>query len=618
MMCATRPPSGHTQRVQHKSRRHLLRFPILLGVLGVLAACTSDSDGATPATAAPAVSAPATDAPADIPSTEAPPATEPPADTSDDPVANSLTVLDNANNTLSAQLDFELGQPAIITVTAVSGDHSVELPPTAQASDVVTIPLVGMRSDRTYTISAALSDVDGTDLDVLAAEFTTGSIPDRFVPYVFESDLSRSSPGYTIIEMQELLDPASATPARPFDQFQYLIAVDSEGEVVWYYQNGPVIGAVEQTVDGNFTSIYWPNGVREFDMLGNEVGEWLVPIDAEATADVEATLDDAPDSIPGGTGLDAVEPIPLITDDFALIHHEAQRTVDGNFLALSATSHDLTDEQRAAFCPGDDLPFNVLSDVAVEFTPEGEILRTWDLWDVIDVDAVPGDEMCNAFFAVDGARDWTHANAVVYDADRDAVIFSARHTSQVVAMPHGDDFGPQTDLLWTFGDNGTLPLTGDGPRYQHAVEVQDDGSILLYDNGNGRPGTDPTDPENPPYSRAVLYDVDDRSDDPADWQVTQLWEHRADDLDGLPLFAAFIGDADRVSNGNVLITHGGTDFMNPTSFLHTRILEVVPDGTSGGDIVWQFDAGAPGQFVATYRAERIDSFYVGPEWAPLD
>jgi hypothetical protein len=127
--------------------------------------------------------------------------------------------------------------------------------------------------------------------------------------------------------------------------------------------------------------------------------------------------------------------------------------------------------------------------------------------------------MCKAFFAVDGTRDWAHANAVVEDPGRDAVIFSTRHTSQVIAMPHGDDLGPQTQLPWTFGDIGTLPLTDDGPRYQHAVEVQDDGSILLYDNSNGRLGTDPTDPENPPHSRAVLYDVDDRSDAPADWRV---------------------------------------------------------------------------------------------------
>ncbi len=587
---------------------------MLIGVLGCLAACTSDSDGAAPANAEPTESVLVTDAPADVPVTDdtdqASP-TDPPVDTAAPAsTVNAMTVVDNPNNVLSAQLEFELDQAAIITVTAVSGDHTVEVPPTATPQNSVTIPMVGMRSDRTYEISAQLSDADGVELGALDAPFTTGSIPDRFVPFDFESDPSRTSPGYTIVEMVELRDPASITPARPFDEFQYLIALDSDGEIVWYYENGPVIGGVEQTDDGTFTSYYWPNGIREFDMLGNEVGDWIAPLEAGVVAE-------APEPNTSTPGIDAIDPVPLVSDTFELIHHEAQSTVDGNYLTLSTTNHDLTDEQRSRLCPGDDQPFTVLSDVAVEFNPEGDVLRTWDLWDAIDVDEVPGDEMCNEIFEINGARDWMHANAVVYDPERDAVIFSARHTSQVVAMAHGDELGPQTELIWTFGDNGTLPLTGDGPRYQHAVEVQADGSILLYDNGNGRPGTDPTDPENPPYSRAVLYDVDDRSDDPADWQVTQLWEHRADDIDGQPLFAPFIGDADRVSNGNVLITHGGADFMNPTSFLHTRIIEVVPDGTSGGDIVWRLDAGAPGQFVATYRAERIESFYVGPEWATV-
>jgi hypothetical protein len=51
-----------------------------------------------------------------------------------------------------------------------------------------------MRTDRTHEVSAALSDADGTKVGVLEAEFTTGSIPDRFVPDNSESDPSRSSP----------------------------------------------------------------------------------------------------------------------------------------------------------------------------------------------------------------------------------------------------------------------------------------------------------------------------------------------------------------------------------------------------------------------------------------
>jgi hypothetical protein len=187
----------------------------------------------------------------------------------------------------------------------------------------------------------------------------------------------------------------------------------------------------------------------------------------------------------------------------------------------------------------------------------------------------------------------------------------------VIALRHLDGEGPQADVLWVLGDGATVPLEGDVPRYQHAVEVQDDGSILLYDNGNGRLGTAVGDPADPTYSRAVLYHVDDRSPDPADWSVTQQWEHRTTDIDGSVLYARFLGDADRLQNGNVLITHGGIDLPEETDgYRRAAIIEVVPEGASGGDIVWDLRVGTPEEPVTVYRAERIVSFYSGPDWAP--
>ena len=514
-----------------------------------------------------------------------------------------LVVTPNPNNELSALVTVESPVPVSIELTATSGDHVVQVPRTASPSTSTDIPLVGLRSERDYELTAELTDENGAVVGSADGMFTSGAIPERFGDYDFTADPERSSPGYTVIEMQHWRDPASATPQRPFDEPQYLIALDDEGEIVWYYENGPLIGAVEQTADGTFTSIFFPTGMREFDMMGNDVNVWEVPLEnAEG---------------PSSTGVtDGSESLPVDSDDvlLELVHHEANRMSNGNLLLLSTAHHALTPEQRSAFCPGDPEPFGVFSDVAVEFEPSGRVVRTWDLWDVIDVDEVPGEEMCNERFAVKGDRDWTHANAVVYDEERDAVIFSVRHTSQVIAMTRTDREGPQTEVRWILGEGATMPLDGDVPRYQHAVEVQDDGSILLYDNGNGREGTEPDDPTNPTYSRAVLYAIDDTSPDPADWSATQVWEHRADDLDGEPIYASFIGDADRVANGNVLITHGGIDFMNPESNLHSVIIEVVPDGAAGGDVVWEFRAGSTARPTTTYRAERIESFYIGPDW----
>ena len=525
------------------------------------------------------------------------------APTVDDMAVGSMVVSPNPNNSLSAMVTVESPEPVTIELTATSGDHVVRVPRTATSSTSVDIPLVGLRSEREYELTAEMFDESGAVVGSTSGTFTSEAIPERFGDYEFSADSERSSPGYTIIEMQHWRDPASATPQRPFDEPQYLIALDDEGEIVWYYENGPMVGAVEQTTDGTFTSIFFPTGMREFDMMGNDVNVWEVPLEnAEG---------------PSSTGVtDGSDSLPVDSDDvlLELVHHEANRMSNGNSLLLSTAHHPLTPEQRAAFCPDDTAPFGVFSDVAVEFEPSGRVVRTWDLWDVVDVDEVPGEEMCNEQFAVKGNRDWTHANAVVYDEARDAMIFSARHTSQVIAMTRTDQEGPQTEVRWIIGEGGTMPLDGDVPRYQHAFEVQDDGSILLYDNGNGREGTEREDPTNPTYSRAVVYAVDDTSPDPADWSATQVWEHRVDDADGEPLFAPFIGDADRVANGNVLITHGGIDFMNPQSNLHTKIIEVVPDGAAGGEVVWEFRAGSAMRPTTTYRAERIESFYVGPDW----
>jgi len=312
--------------------------------------------------------------------------------------------------------------------------------------------------------------------------------------------------------------------------------------------------------------------------------------------------------------------LPVRSDEVNLtsFHHEAWPKPDGNILALSTTFHDLTPEQRATFCPDDPFDFGVVSDVVVEFEPSGRVVRTWDLWDAVDIDEVPGHELCGEFgpFASSLGRDWMHANAVVYDEQRDAVIVSARHTNQVIALDHGDEEGAQSTVRWIFGEHGTIDLEGDPPYYQHAVEVQDDGSILLYDNGNGRPGTTVDDPDDSrsTFSRAVLYAVDDRSPDPSRWSVRQLWEHRTADDDGSPLYARFLGDADRLTNGDVLITHGGISPETEGSYDHARVIEVVPEGNEGGDVVWDLRIGSAEEPVTVYRSERIPSFYFGPDW----
>ncbi len=558
----------------------------------------------------------------------------------DDSIEQSITIEASPYISLAASVDVATSIPTVAQVTATAGEHEVVVPRTAVAGAEYSIPLVGMRVETDYDINVELFDDAGNSQGVVAAgSFTTGSLPDYFAEHELTIDAERAAPGYTIVEFDSLQPPEGAPSS------QHLVAYDNDGEVVWYYTNTGALAGVEPTPAGTFNMFYWPFGIREVDVLGNVINNWRpVPRESEDEVDDDFVVD-APDpeqvAFQGGEGALAgnpgdAEPTAITNDwiDLVTVHHEAWPMPNGNVLTLSTTTHELTAEQRTAFCPDDPNEFNAVSDVAVEFTPEGDVVRTWDLWDAIDVNEHPGSEMCVAggFFAGEDTRDWNHANSVTYDPERDAVIISSRHTNQIVAFDHLDDLGPQSSVRWILGagttiaDGGVnLPLDGEPTYYQHAVEVNADGSLIVYDNGNDRPGSVRAAPGSPPtactsvlncdgaFSRAVIYDVDDSSSDKADWSATQRWEHIDTEANGQLAYAGFISDADELSNGNVLVTHGGIGAFpgTPDDPLRILIREVVPEGASGGDVVWELN-GAPG-FV-TYRAERIESFYFGPQF----
>ena len=609
-----------------------MRSPLLIAVapLLVLAACSGDdATDSVPATDPIEVDDTAGDTVVSTPDTTSPATTEPTTVQTTEPgdggvaiAAATLTPAEFAP--LAAEVAVELSAPAQIRLVAEADGHEVATPFTAATDTSFALPLVGMYSDRSYDVTVHAM-VDGEEVTLETAEplvFDTPPLPEWMPDHTVVSEPERVSPGYVFVESSPNQLPADDTGDDADGDSGDDVAVyptnvgivyDEAGEIVWYYTNQG-LGGVEQTDDGTFIAHYGPFGAREFDVLGNVVGHWRPSV----VAGVGVTT---PGALPDGNPGDA-EPITVDAPwtDLQSFHHEVRPMGNGNLLGLSAAIHDLTPEQREAICPGDELEFKAVSDVIVEFTPDGEVVRTWDLWDVVDIVEVPGSDMCfldGGLFATDINRDWTHANSVIYDPTRDAIVVSARHTDQIIALDHLDDEGPQTQLRWIIGAGGTIPFDGDLQYHQHAVELMDNGDYIFYDNGNGRPGTAVDDPVNPTYSRAAIYAVDDSSDDPADWSASQVWEHIDLDDDGSPIFAAFISDADILANGNVLITHGGIGPFPPQPEFPLRalIVEVVKDGDDDGDIVWRLDSD-PAQGHTVYRSEKIESFYVGDLWSP--
>ncbi len=466
--------------------------------------------------------------------------------------------------------------------------------PVGDVGNELHIPIGGMRADATYEIQVQARRPDGETVGSQRTfSFSTGSLPDTLPPFeTVLANTERMSPGYTMFDVQQFaVSPDIATEDLP--PLGSLIVVDSEGNVVWYHQTMRPIGDARQLDDGEFLFSYDNQGARMVNLLGEITTEW-----AGKFSGSKIPLD------PFGR--------PVVTEAAQLVetdsmHHEYSVLPNGNHLTISSELVDV-DGVAEPLCDDADTfdgTYHLVADLVVEFDPVSlDVVKEVSLADYYDPlthpdaaaicgpDFGPGFPTWHYGHEEPAAIDWTHANAATYDVGRDAVLVSIRHLDAVLAIDWSDtaDFG---SVLWELGPHGTLDIDGDAIFHQHAPEIQPDGSVLIYDNGNGRPG-------GPPFTRAVLFGIDDDAQ-----TATQLWERRSE-FDGSPLFAPFVGDADRLENGNMLIVDGA---INGTIGDWTgQVTEIVPGDVDGGDEVFNLRV-EQGAGWAMYRAERLPTLY---------
>lgn len=581
-------------------RRSPSRLLAALAVAALVATgCADDTD---PDDAAPTES----DAPDTTTSTST---TDPGEDArpSDDPIEVATTVDAAPVSPIAAWVTVESNVDVTVQITATSDEHEVATPVTADLSTAHRLPLVGMRQDQDYSVAMTMVDAEGNTLTTTES-FTTGTIDDNIPDFdITVTDPARRSPGVTIVETN------TVRAAMPGDfGGNAIVGLDEDDEIVWYYNSDRFNGAVHQTPAGEIGAQNDPFGMTVHAVTGEELRRYY------------------PD--PGGgdetSVVDGVELIPYHAEwvELQTVHHDVQWQPDGTAFAISRTVHEIPVARQQELCPGDEFEWGVVSDVIMHIEQDGTVLRTWDLWDISSFENLPGEFLCQTtgLGVSETERDWTHANALWFDETRDAILVSSRHTDQVIALEMTDELGPQTGVRWIIGPDGTIPYEGESFHHTHGVATTANGDVILYDNGNFRPGSTSAGGSGPNYSRAVRIAVDDAGDDPSTWSATQVWDHRMiDPVTGELLYAPFISDADELANGNILVTHGGA-VVDPADFFdsHVHIVEIAPveagaDGSSGGlggDIVWELRADSE-QGESSYRADRWESLYFGPLWA---
>jgi hypothetical protein len=433
-------------------------------------------------------------------------------------LAFEMSVVENPRSTLSAIVSIETGEPVRVAVRFWRDGGEVVETSRTEVGTAHEVTVVGMRASTAYTLQAVAYS---GSREVLGPSevFEAGSLPSGFP--AFEVD---------VIDEAAVSDGVTMLGFGMGGGIAYF-GVDTEGEVVWYYAESEIAQdrTIEQLADGSLL-IATPEAYRIITAGGETVASY-----------------DPPGNV--------------------RLHHDAQLLPNGNLLALRQRTTTVN-------VPSLGGEVQATGDVIIEIEPSGEVVWQWDSFDHLDTTRFPGELARQG--GRGGAYDWTHTNALVYLEEEDAILASLRHQSWIIKIDRATG-----EVLWRLGEDGDFELTaGDWFYNQHAPEVQADGSLLIYDNGNERGVASP-------YSRAVVYALDYEA-----MEATQTWKYVHD------TFTSFLGDANRLPNGNVLVCAGGVMGRGG----QPEIVEVT--GEADPERVWVLEATQ-----SVYRAVRIGSFY---------
>jgi hypothetical protein len=266
----------------------------------------------------------------------------------------------------------------------------------------------------------------------------------------------------------------------------------------------------------------------------------------------------------------------------------------------------------------------LLDDVMIEITWEGKIIWEWCCSDHFE-EMEFREEAKKVIYvnpnivpAGGGMGDWMHINSLsILGPNRwfesgdtrfhpENIIWSSRESNIIAIINKGDG-----KIVWKVGpdyDSDPAKSLGwmIGSHHAHMISrgLPGEGNILIFDNG-GWAGYGPPNSASPTGNRNVLRDYSRVLEiNPATLEV--VWEYGPKEagltppVDSNRFYSPFISSAQRLPNGNTLITEGSGG----------RIIEV----TSSHEVVWEFVNPYRDSWMkmnAVYRAYRVPY-----EWVP--
>lgn len=188
--------------------------------------------------------------------------------------------------------------------------------------------------------------------------------------------------------------------------------------------------------------------------------------------------------------------------------------------------------------------------------------------------------------------DYLHTNAIEVDSDGN-ILLSNRNTSDVIKINRNTG-----EVIWRLGgkSNQFNFLNDEGFSFQHDIRRLANGTITLFDNGNLK---------QPQYSRAVEYVLDETTK-----SIIRVWQYP----DSKDVYTPIVGNAQRLDNGNTMISWGTASKLGEVKSNGLTALEIQLEGVSYRAFRQEWDAVPSELPVATVLSMDATSATLYTSW----
>ena len=446
---------------------------------------------------------------------------------------------------LAAILTFTANNRVQIRVKLFDGERRWEILFDNSRKPESGLPILGMRSDREHHLDVTIFDANGNvNNHDKTLVYRTPPLPmDKLdFPPIKLKHLAkgRVEPGVTLLSVRRRANGRikwqTDKQIKFTKQWGMILALDSKGEVVWYYKTDKRMAGFEILSNGNLFIHSNDFSVHEVDLLGNTITIWYA------------------DKRPDGP-IEGAIPIKAQT-----IHHQPHVMPNGNFLSFTANAQKIENWHTSDYDPNAPRKTAmVMGDTIIEFTRTGETVWSWNAFDHLDPYRI-GYNSFSSYWKVRGfpdVWDWTHGNGLWYDEHDDSIIVSLRlqdaiikidRTSKKICWILGDPTGWSDELAAKLlKPVGNVRI----PYHPHNPRLTSDGTLILMDNGifQARP-FDPPILADQTFSRAVEFEIDEEN-----MTVREVWASASElTQDSINCWA--MGDAHRLpETDNILAVY---------------------------------------------------------------